>query len=33
MKRLHLHVSVDDLAKSIDFYSTRGHGLWRRFDR
>ncbi|PKO47516.1 MAG: glyoxalase/bleomycin resistance/dioxygenase family protein [Betaproteobacteria bacterium HGW-Betaproteobacteria-22] len=21
MKRLHLHVSVDDLAKSIDFYS------------
>ena len=22
MKRLHVHVSVDDLAKSIQFYST-----------
>lgn len=22
MKRMHLHVSVDDLAKSINFYST-----------
>ena len=22
MKRLHVHVSVDDLAKSIEFYST-----------